>query len=184
MEINRSMDESYPAMTGVGFDTHRNNNATVGSADKEMDGTAPKAGVSKESGCKESEQFQFERFAEFMEQRGLMLVDAKSVNAEKGNTMKSKDNNVKVSTEFDHMKNNHSVVTIYKAAVPPANSKQGSSSSELDTSDEIEHLNVTNVNLSPNNDIEKFITEVRENESVRRNEGNPQRIEYQHDVTA
>ena len=46
------------------------------------------AGCSSGADMKESEQFQFEKFAEFMEQRGLMLVSTKQGNGNKATAVK------------------------------------------------------------------------------------------------
>ena len=107
-----------------------NNNAVLLNAGGEQ------AGCSSGAGMKESEQFQFEKFAEFMEQRGLMLVSPKQGSGNKATAVKHTGggkNKVGQRTNVENIvcgmntvfkDDTHSVQTIYKIAVLPAKTKE------------------------------------------------------------
>ena len=116
------------------------------------------------------EQTELERIASFMEQRGLVMMEASKINylnrqatqhdtdhRSRDDPQRGKNDVIKaVPDEMDV----RSVVTIYKSAVGkvPSN-KRGSSSSDeiLDTSDEVDKLPLDQINLR--NQVNQFIAD-------------------------
>ena len=100
--------------------------------------------------------FEFQQFSDFMQQWGLMLVEANTAKnctpAPPPQTKGTPGKRIRLGNDKVLEIDNNSEATIYKLAVPPVKGYCNSSSSEddmqLDTSDEIDNLAMGNIALS------------------------------------
>ena len=116
-----------------------NNNATVPQTKQNVNTHDGKKGASAAAGNQDNSPLplHFQQFADFMQQRGLMLVPSGS---EPAKSKQGKNKNIQQDINYIDA---HSAVTVYKNAVQPVVNMRNSSSSEdemqLNSSEEIDN---------------------------------------------
>ena len=143
--------------------TPQNNNATLAGPSQVSLVKDAQMGTSSKDGSQAT--FQFEQFADFMKQQGLLLVPAKQTRPQEG-----KGKKISGGSRYNHKQDggegskvdSGSEITVYKNAVLPVN--RGNSSSEddtgLDTSDKTGNNLVLGLNgIAVHNNERSFIAE-------------------------